>query len=146
VHRNPKFTQQETIMFTRLPPAFISAALAGGLALASSPVFAAESAAESPFPAGTYASVGHKMTMAFDGKGQFVVTESAITQVSGRYTVTAGRLELTDLQGPWACTHAGQQTGTYSWKYANSVLTFSKVADRCEDRVQSLTTTDWKQQ
>ena len=41
---------------------------------------------------------------------------------------------------------AGEQTGTYAWKYENAVLTFSKVADKCEDRVRSLIKLAWKAQ
>jgi hypothetical protein len=82
--------------------------------------------------------------MAFDDKGRFRVTASEVQQVIGQYSAKGDQLEITDSQGPWACTKAGEQTGTYRWKYANSVLTFSKVADRCEDRVNSLTSVTWK--
>lgn len=120
----------------------VASALGGYLALAFISVFAAES----PFPIGTYAVEGHKVSLAFNDKAEFRVTESDVMRVVGRYTVKEGQLELTDLQGPWACTKAGQQTGTYRWKYSNSLLTFSKVADLCEDRVQSLTAVNWARQ
>jgi hypothetical protein len=60
--------------------------------------------------------------------------------------VKTGQLQLTDTQGPWACTKAGEQTGIYTWKYENAVLTLSKVADKCEDRVKSLVNLAWKRQ
>lgn len=99
-------------------------------------------AAETPFP-GTYSDEGHKVTIAFDGKGQFRVTQGDVLQVTGQYSVKGGQLEITDTQGPWACTKAGEQTGTYRWKYENSVLTFNKVVDPCEDRVRSLASATW---
>jgi hypothetical protein len=127
---------------TRFQGPLGATALAGCLALALSSVFAAES----PFPIGAYAVEGHKVRLTFNDKAEFRVTEGGVTQVVGRYKVEQDRLELTDLQGPWACTKAGQQTGTYRWNYANSVLTFSKVTDLCEDRVQSLTPANWARQ
>lgn len=125
---------------TRFPRPGSATLLATYLALAMSPTLAAEA----PFPAGTYATEGHKVTIAFDEKGQFRVTEGGELQVSGRYSAKGGQLEITDAQGPWACTKPGEQTGTYRWKYENSVLTFNKLVDRCEDRVQSLTAATWR--
>lgn len=110
------------------------------LALAMSSTLAAETS----FPAGTYAAEGHKITIAFDDKGQFRVTEGGVLHVSGRYSAKGGQLEITDTQGPWACTKPGEQTGTYRWKYENSVLTFNKLVDRCEDRAHSLTAATWR--
>lgn len=63
------------------------------------------------------------------------------TQVVGKYTVKGDQLELTDTGGPWACTKEGEQTGIYSWKYARSVLTLTKVTDLCTDRAGTLTPT-----
>ena len=125
---------------TRFPRLRRATALTTYLALAMSSTLAAEA----PFPAGTYAAEGHKITIAFDDKGRFRVTEGDVLQVTGQYSAKAGQLEITDTQGPWACTKAGEQSGTYIWKYGNSVLTFSKVADRCEDRAKSLTSVTWK--
>jgi hypothetical protein len=102
-------------------------------------------AAEKPFPVGTYAAEGQKLTIAFDDKGEFRVTQGETLQVTGQYAAKEGQLQITDKQGPWACTKAGEQTGTYRWKYENSVLTFRKVADHCDDRVQSLTSAKWTQ-
>ena len=95
------------------------------------------------FPIGTY-SAGAKTTVTFDGKGQFRVYEGRELRVSGQYAVRADRFELTDKEGPWACTKSAEQTGSYTWKYENSLLTFAKVADLCADRVDSLVKTPWK--
>ena len=73
------------------------------------------------------------------------VETTKTTQVTGHYTVKGNQLELTDKEGPWACTKAGEQTGTYTWKYANSALTFTKIADHCQDRVGTLVTAPWQQ-
>jgi hypothetical protein len=108
--------------------------------LALSPALAAE------FPTGTYEAKEAPYTVRFDGKGQFHVNKGETLEVSGNYSVNTGELQLTDTQGPWACTKAGEQTGTYAWKYENAVLTFSKVADKCEDRVKSLVNLAWKRQ
>jgi hypothetical protein len=43
-----------------------------------------------------------------------------------------------------AWTKADEKTGTYRWNLDKSELTFSKVADRCQDRVRSLTLTKWQ--
>jgi hypothetical protein len=102
-------------------------------------------AAEKPFPVGTYAAEGQKLTIVFDDKGEFRVTQGEALQVSGRYAAKGAQLQITDRQGPWACTKAGEQSGTYRWTFENSVLTFTKVADHCEDRVQSLTPRKWTQ-
>ena len=109
-------------------------------ALAISPAFAAD------FPAGTYAVKKAPYTLSFDDKGQFHVNKGDTLEVAGSYSVKAGELQLTDNSGPWACTKPGEQTGTYAWKYASAVLTFSKVADKCEDRVRSLIGLAWSQQ
>ena len=103
-------------------------------------------AADKTFPTGTYIAEGQKVTIVFDDKGQFHVNQSEVTQVSGQYSTKGSQLEITDAQGPWACTKAGEQSGTYAWKYADSALTFSKVKDPCEDRVHSLTQVKWKRQ
>ncbi len=108
-----------------------------GLTLPLSPARAAD------FPIGSYAA-NASVTLTFDDKGRFRVNDGKAMQVAGRYTVKGDQLALTDEKGPWACTKPGEQTGTYTWKYDNSVLTFVKIADRCADRVASLTTAAWK--
>jgi hypothetical protein len=56
------------------------------------------------------------------------------------------QIELTDVAGPWACSNPGQQKGTYKWKANSAALTFSKVADTCDDRPKTLVSTAWKPQ
>lgn len=114
------------------------------LAICSTAAFSPALAAD--FPTGTYAAKEAPYTVSFDDKGQFHVNKGETLEVSGNYSLKKGGLQLTDTQGPWACTKAGEQTGTYAWKYENAVLTLSKVADKCEDRVKSLVNLAWKQQ
>jgi hypothetical protein len=95
------------------------------------------------FPSGTY-TAHENITVTFDGKGQFHVSDGKATEVSGSYTVKGNKLEMTDKEGAWACTKKGEQSGTYTWKYADSALTLTKVADHCEARVGTLATAPWK--
>ena len=110
------------------------------LALPAGAAFAAD------FLTGTYEAKGTPITVSFDDKGQFHVNKGETLEVTGNYSVKTGELQLTDTQGPWACTTAGWQTGIYAWKYENAVLTFSKVEDKCEERVNSLVKLAWKRQ
>ncbi|HEY8051497.1 MAG TPA: hypothetical protein VIE42_01665 [Steroidobacteraceae bacterium] len=98
------------------------------------------------FRTGTYEATGTHITVSFDDKGQFHVNKGETLEVTGTYSVKTSELQLTDSLGPWACSKAGEQTGTYAWKYENAALTFSKVADKCEDRVNSLVKRAWKRQ
>jgi hypothetical protein len=127
-------------MFNRssYPRSIGAAALLGSLTLALIPAMAAD------FPIGSFAANGGTTTMTFDGKGQFRVLDKDAIVVAGQYTIKGEQFEITDMQGPWACTKAGEKTGIYRWKLDKSELTFSKVADRCEDRVQSLTPVKWQ--
>lgn len=119
-------------MFRSLRPLLIVSALSLPLA-----------AVAADFPAGAY--VAHKsITLTFDAQGQFHVNDGKGTKVSGRYTVKGDQLELTDTGGLWACTKSGEQSGTYTWKYAGSVLTLTKVTDPCQDRVGTLAAVSWK--
>jgi hypothetical protein len=125
-------------MKTRL--LFCSHALAICSTLAVSPAFAAD------FPTGTFEAKQKPFTVSFDDNKQFSVKQGGTVQVTGSYSVTASELKLTDAQGPWACTKAGEQTGTYTWKYENAVLTLIKLTDKCVDRVKSLVGVDLKLQ
>lgn len=116
--------------------AFAASALVLGSALGFTAAFAAD------FPSGDYEASG--LILTFDGKGQFHVNQGTTTQVSGTYSVKGGQLEMTDQKGPWACSQAGQQTGTYNWKYQNAVLTLDKVTDSCDARSGTLTPGGWK--
>jgi hypothetical protein len=119
------------------PRTLASLSLSLALALPMSAAFAAD------FPVGTY-TAGAKTSVTFDGKGQFRVYEGKDLKVSGQYTAKADRVELTDKEGPWACTKSTDQTGTYTWKYENSLLAFTKIADLCPGRVGSMVKSSWK--
>ena len=106
--------------------------------LAATLAVSAASAAD--FPAGTYAASG--ITLNFDGKGHFRGSQKDAVVVEGSYNVKGDQLEFADKSGPWACP--AEQTGTYGWKPNGETLTFSKIADACNERVQSLTTHSWK--
>ena len=123
----------------RFPRSFGQLALATSLAIAFLPAFAAD------FPVGTYLADGSKTSVKFE-KGEFAVEDAQKTVVTGKYTVKANQIQITDKDGPWACTKDGEQTGTYRWKYEDSVLTFEKVTDACKDRVGSMVAVKWKQQ
>src|SRR5215475_2090724 len=107
----------------------------GTSVLAICSILALSSALAADFPTGMYEVKEAPYTLSFDEKGQFHVNTGEALKVAGNYSVKAGQLRLTDEAGPWACTKAGERTGTYAWKYENAVLTFSKVEDKCEDRV-----------
>jgi hypothetical protein len=108
--------------------------------LALSIAFAAD------FPTGTFEGKQTPFTVSFDDNGQFRVKQGDTLEVKGSYSATASELKLTDAEGPWACTKAGEQTGTYTWKYENAVLTFIKLTDKCDDRVKSLVGPAWQRQ
>jgi hypothetical protein len=114
-------------------------ALAVYSTLAQSPAFAAD------FPIGMFEAKQTPIIVSFDDKGQFRVKQGDTLEVQGTYSATASELKLTDVQGPWTCSKAGEQTGTYTWKYTDAVLTLSKLADTCEDRVKSLVGIAWRQ-
>jgi hypothetical protein len=117
--------------------AAIALTVASWLTLA--PAFAAE------FTPGSYEAKGLVMTFA---KGQqWHLNKGAEVVVSGTYVVKADQLEITDVAGPWACNKtAGMETGTYTWKVDNAVLTFTKVADACNERSNPMTSMQWKRQ
>lgn len=117
---------------------------AGALALCS--ILALSPALAAAFPTGTFESKHTPITVSFDDKGQFHVKQGDTVEVIGHYSAKASALKLTDAQGPWACTKAGEQTGTYTWKYENAVLTLIKVTDKCGDRVTSLVGIAWERQ
>jgi hypothetical protein len=109
--------------------------------LVSSPVFAAD------FPIGTYkAKEAKDLSLEFDVKGQFHVNNGGTLGVSGTYKVIQGRVQLTDLKGPWACTKPKQQKGTYIWTWNGTALTFLKDSDLCDERSGTLVPATWELQ
>jgi hypothetical protein len=126
--------------YSRIRPDFSASVLVAFASLGVSPAFAAD------FPAGTYSADKTPFTVSFDAKSGFHVDQGETRKVQGNYATKAGELQLTDTQGPWACTKPGEQTGAYAWKYEGGVLTFSLVSDKCDDRVKSLINRKWKRQ
>jgi hypothetical protein len=114
------------------------------LAIATCSALAAPPALAGDFPAGAYTVPG--VTLTFEGNGHFRATQKDAMKVEGDYTIDGDQLQITDKSGPWACTKPAEQTGTYRWKAEGDTLTFSKVADTCKDRVDSLTPHPWKKQ
>jgi hypothetical protein len=114
---------------TSLTPA-ISLAICSGLAI---PL-----ALAADFPSGTFKSLDQPFTVTFDGHGKFHVNQDDKLQVAGSYSTKAAKVMITDSEGPWACTKANEQTGTYTWAYADGTLTMTKVADECVDRAKSI--------
>lgn len=110
--------------------------------LATSLLAATIVATAADFAAGTYAASG--ITLTFDGNGHFRGSQKDAVVVEGDYKVKGDQLELADKSGPWACT--ATQTGSYHWKSKGETLSFSKVSDECNERVQSLTARTWKKQ
>lgn len=98
--------------------------------------------AAADFPQGAY-SAG-EYTITFAEKGQYRVSKGEEVLVEGEYTVKGDQLQVTDKQGPIACKEAGQETGTYGWKYEAELLTLSKVKDACQGRSGAMTTQPWK--
>jgi hypothetical protein len=131
----------ETTMTIR----FSGTAGVGAYAFAICSILALSPAIAADFPTGTFEAKQTPFTVGFDNKGQFRVTQGATLEVMGSYSATASELKLTDSKGPWACTKAGEHTGTYTWKYENAVLTLVKLTDKCAERVKSLVGLDWQQ-
>jgi hypothetical protein len=130
----------ETTMYTRVS----GTVSVGACALAICSILTVSPALAADFPTGTFQAKQTPFAVSFDDKGQFRVNQGDTLEVMGHYSAKASELKLTDAQGPWACTKVGEQTGTYTWKYENAVLTFVKVTDRCEDRVKSLVGLAWQ--
>jgi hypothetical protein len=86
------------------------------------------------------------LSIVFDRKGQFHVNNGGTTEVSVTYSVEQGRVSLTDVKGPWACTKAGQEKGTYIWSFNGTALTFIKVTDTCDERSNTLVPASWQLQ
>jgi hypothetical protein len=115
---------------------FVTALSLAVVSLAFSTAFAAD------FPTGSYHSKGLVLTFA-EGQ-QWHLNQGKAVVVSGTYAIKGDQLEITDVDGPWACKTDGQQTGTYTWKVQNAVLTFAKVSDACNDRSDPMTSMKWK--
>jgi imidazolonepropionase-like amidohydrolase len=116
--------------FGRRPSRLLSllALLSGAAALA---IPAVHCAAAQDLPTGRFAGPrGLVLEIGNDGTWSVGVA-SGVVQVSGKYRVTSGQLELTDNPGPRACA-AG--AGRYTWRYGADTLRFSVVDDPCTGR------------
>jgi hypothetical protein len=119
---------------------------AGVRALAICSTLALSAAFAANFPTGTFGGKQTSIIVSFDEQGQFRVKQGDMLEVMGTYSATARELKLIDTQGPWACNKAGEQAGTYTWKYENDALTLIKLIDKCEDRAKSLVGVSWHRQ
>jgi hypothetical protein len=93
------------------------------------------------FPPGTYEA--RDLSVTFDGKGQYTLSQGGILKVSGTYTVQGDEIDVTDKTGPWTCPK-DKRTGSYHWQTTLTGLEFSKIADECEGRSVPMTTGSWK--
>jgi hypothetical protein len=112
-----------------------TASAAVGLLAVSSLAIAAD------FPPGTYES--RDLSVTFDGKGHYLLSQSGTLKVSGTYTVQGDEIDVTDTSGPWTCPK-GQRTGSYHWESTLTGLEFTKMTDECEGRATPMTTGPWK--
>ena len=114
----------------RRPSRLLSALAFLGFAAALA-VTAAHPAIAQDLPTGRFAGPrGFVLTIGNDGTWSVGVA-SGVVQVSGKYRVTSGLLELTDNPGPRACAEGA---GRYSWLYGADTLRFSVVDDPCTGR------------
>lgn len=85
---------------------------------------------------------GDKVTLKFDDKGKFTVTDSdGKPLVQGVYKVVKDEIEFTDEKGPVASKDS--KPGKYKWKLEHDTLTFTKVEDESEGHSKGLTHTTW---
>jgi hypothetical protein len=71
----------------------------------------------------------------FTESGSYIVGKDGYPAAVGRYNSTPGRIVMTDLQGPLACTDApGIASATYRWTLAGNELVLTTVNDRCVGR------------
>ena len=99
-----------------------------------------ETRAQDKFPIGTY--VGGSFTLTFNSDGGHSVSVNEKVAVKGTYTVTGDQIAFTDKEGEFACT--GTEAGKYRWKYDGKALTFSKLEDDCDGRINGLTGQPWE--
>ncbi|HVT33104.1 MAG TPA: hypothetical protein VHE32_10675 [Rhodanobacteraceae bacterium] len=97
---------------------------------------AAAAASGAAFPAGKYHS--GNMVIDFGADGRFHVVESGKAIVDGTYQTDGGKVTLTDVSGPEACT-GDEASGTYGWRVDGTALTLTKANDPCDVRASDLT-------
>ena len=94
--------------------------------------------AQEKFPTGTF--TGGEYTLSFSADGVHTVSTGDKVVVKGNYTVNANEISIVDKEGDFACIG---QTGKYTWKLDGKNLSFTKVSDDCDGRVQGLTAQPW---
>jgi hypothetical protein len=97
--------------------------------------------AAAEFPPGTY--VSQDLSVTFDGKGHFQLSQGGTFKVSGEYVVKGDEIDLTDKNGPWTCPK-GTRTGSYHWQTTDTGLAFTKIEDTCDGRSSPMTASAWK--
>jgi len=105
-------------------------ALVLGLVLAGTQSVSAQS---DKFPVGSYES--GPFTITFKDGGGFEVVHSSGAGVKGTYKVSGETIELTDVEGEYACPDA---VGKYTWKVETEKLVMNLVEDPCDGRTQAL--------
>jgi hypothetical protein len=120
----------------------LSIRLALAVAVCVATAASSRPAAAADFPVGAY-TIG-EFTITFADAGQYRVSKGEEVVVEGEYKVNGDQLLLTDKGGSMACSAAGQQTGTYRWKYEGDALTLTKVEDACPGRSAAITAAPWK--
>jgi len=99
------------------------------LVLAGAPSVTAQS---SKFPVGSYES--GPFTIIFKDGGNFEVAHSSGGGVKGTYKVSGDQVEVTDVEGEFACPDA---VGKYTWKVEGEKLVMNIVADPCDGRAEA---------
>lgn len=90
------------------------------------------------FPTGTY--TGGAFTLSVGDDGIHTVSTEGKVVVKGNYVVAKDQITFTDKEGDYACVG---QAGTYKWAFDGKALSFTKVEDQCDGRVQGLTAQAW---
>jgi hypothetical protein len=112
-------------------------------ALLSVPVAGARSIAARAFPVGTYDNEGY--TLVFDASGHFRYLKDEHLFLEGEYRAKGDAVSLTDRRGVDACKGQGRETGRYRWTFDGEYLSFAKIQDACNERIQGVAGR-WKQQ
>ena len=110
----------------------LSASLAGTFAVAAG-----------AFPVATYENEGY--TLVFDASGHFRYLKGERMLLEGDYRAKGDTVSLTDLRGVDACKGQGRETGRYRWTLDGEYLSFVKIQDSCNERIQGVAGR-WKQQ
>ena len=104
----------------------------------------ASAAAQQPdaFPTGRYSMIMadttsqlHRAILEFTKDSHYFITHQGHVMFMGRYTLDGNRITLTG-RGDTPCLDANgtPMPGTYTWYVRNSVLDFTQLDDRCNER------------